>query len=479
MQEAYGLAMEALGESPADVWAQRGVGWALYYMIKTDAKDGDCGSLLGHIDELLSLDMLETESDKMIFENVKLQIGMFVGKHLAPADPAAGARLSAIFSRLKDFDSTPSKSHSFLLQNFIKFEKWGELADFIDWWNLENLMEEDYVPYVTESGHKMLTLAERAFIAKSKALLALRDAERTEAFLPELKTLKEGHPVMAYPDYYYGKLLLSLGRDAGEALEAIMPFARLKASEFWVWQLLAEVFEGDDEKQLACLLRAVNCRTPESFLGKVRVRLAAFYVNRGQYDFARSQIDAVMECYKSQGWREPGEIVSWVRQPWYRAAKPGVADSTDYMRLTDMILCAGADECVSVVTYVDRESRRSSMVYGHKQRMSQRLPFRTAAGDVLRIYYTKIGDERLRVLHVEKIKLPQSLDYARWVEARVDKRDDKDFAFLRTGGESCFVSPALVQKHGLQKGDNVRALIVFDFNRKKEAWNWTCVKMDK
>ena len=41
VQEAFNLAKADLEVMPADVWKQREVGWALYYMIKTDSEVGD------------------------------------------------------------------------------------------------------------------------------------------------------------------------------------------------------------------------------------------------------------------------------------------------------------------------------------------------------------------------------------------------------------------------------------------------------
>ena len=140
------------------------------------------------------------------------------------------------------------------------------MADFFDWWNLDNLTPEDYTPYINQKGQKIMTLAERAFIANSKALLRLNDLGRIEEFLPKLDNLINTHQEMMYPGYFYGKLLLALGSNSDEALKVIIPFARKKITEFWVWQLLSDVFTNDEDKQLACLLRAVHCRTQETWL---------------------------------------------------------------------------------------------------------------------------------------------------------------------------------------------------------------------
>lgn len=276
--EAYEIAKADLVAVPTDVWAQRSVGWALYYMIKNDSEFGDYAKLLEHIDELKSLDKLTLNNDSMIFDNVQFQIANFIRNHIQLTDIEASSKLSTFFLKLKDYDFKSSIGHSFLLQSIIKFENWTEIVDFFEWWNLDNLTQEDYTPYINQRGQKMMTLAERAFIANSKALLRLNDLGRIEEFLPKLDNLMNNHKEMMYPGYFYGKLLLALGSDSDEALKVIIPFARKKVTEFWVWQLLSDVFTNNEDKQLACLLRAVHCRTQETFLGKVHIKLASLYI---------------------------------------------------------------------------------------------------------------------------------------------------------------------------------------------------------
>ena len=363
--EAYEMAKADLVAVPTDVWAQRSVGWALYYMIKNDSEGGDYAKLLEHIDELKSLDMLTLNNDSMIFDNVQFQIANFIRNHIQLTDIEASSKLSTFFLKLKDYDFKSSIGHSFLLQSIIKFENWPEIVDFFEWWNLDNLTQEDYTPYINQRGQKMMTLAERAFIANSKALLRLNDLGRIEEFLPKLDNLMNNHKEMMYPGYFYGKLLLALESDSDEALKVIVPFARKKVTEFWVWQLLSDVFTNNEDKQLACLLRAVHCRTQETFLGKVHIKLASLYIKRGMLNSARYHIDAVTRCYASQGWRLPNEIDCWIHQPWLNSTTPDDKDPLDYMAITDDILCDGAEECVAVVTYVDQNSRKSFIIYGH------------------------------------------------------------------------------------------------------------------
>lgn len=80
IQEAYDLAKSDIELNPNDIWAQRGMGWALYYLIRKDAENGQYDQLLARIGELQSLDQLNLSNDALIFENVIFWVGYFVKK---------------------------------------------------------------------------------------------------------------------------------------------------------------------------------------------------------------------------------------------------------------------------------------------------------------------------------------------------------------------------------------------------------------
>lgn len=431
------------------------------------------------MDELKSLDLLTEDNDSMIFGNVQFQIANYVMHRMSLTDTSASSKLFAFFQKLRDYSFGPSKGHSFLLQVVIKYDKWTGMADFLDWWNFDNLTPDDFTPYVNQRGQKMMTLAERAYIAYSKALLKTGNTERIRRFLPKMDALMSQHPEMMYPGYFYGKLLLSLGSDKEEELRVIMPFARKKATEFWVWQLLGDVFVDDDDKQMACLLRAVHCRTQENFLGKVRMKLAELYINRRLLNCARYQIDMVTRCYVAQGWRLPPQIDGWIHQPWLNETVPDERDPIDYKSITDDILCSGAEDCIAVITHVDPNRRKAAMVYGYEKNAFLRLPIKVAVGMVLRLRYVKDKMGEMNVLKAERTSLPNFLQYAKCMEGVISKRDDKEFAFLKAGPVKCFVPPAIVAKYKLSDGGRVKGLMVCDYNKKKESWNWVCVYVQK
>ena len=480
IQEAYNIAVEDLENEPQNVWSHREVGWALYYMIKSDADAGNYDEFVEHFNKLKSLELLTIEQDNLIFDNVLFAIGKYIKNNVFQNDPSTPSKLSAIFSLLKEYNFSPSKGYSYLLQNHLKFvDFWDEIVDFFEWWNLDNLTQEDYTPFENQRGQKMMTLAERAFIANSKALLKQNDLGRIEEFLPKLDALMTAHPEMTYPGYFYGKLLLSLGDNEDEALKVVIPFARKKSSEFWVWQLLSDVFAHDQEKQLACLLRAVNCKTKETFLGKVRIKLADYYIKHQQYDKARFHIDKVTQCYLQEGWKLPNEIDYWMHEPWLNTTTPNGDAGMDYKTITDAILCEGTEEAIAIVTYFDPNSKRVSMIYGWQKRLSQKLRTKVGPGAVLKINYILEADGKPKVLNAVRGTFSNDLQYAKVVQGTISKRDDKPFAFLKTRTKDYFIPPATVQKYHVTNGDAVKAFAVYDYEKRKETWNWVCISINK
>ena len=477
INEAYELAKRDYVTNTGSTWNQRALGWALYYMMKSDVESDNYEKLKEHFDELTELSLLTVETDGMIYDNVQRQIGNFIRQYVEPID--ALSTLSTFFHKLKGLSFQPSLGHSCLLQAYIKFENWEEMADFLEWWNLDTLQEDDYKTYEMHNGRVLMSLAERAYIAYSKALLKQSDKRGIEEFLPKLASLVSDHPDMMYPGYFYGKLLLKLGSNSEEALRVIVPFARKKESEFWVWQLLSEVYAHDEEKCLACLLRAVHCKTQETFLGKVRLKLARLYIQKNQFDRARYHIDAISHCYASQGWNLPNEVGNWIHQPWINDVTPNGDDPVEYKAITNEILCVGTEEAIAVVTYVDPTSRKSTIIYGWGKRMNYKFGFKVGACSVLKINYVKDEAGRIKIINVMKASLPHNLDYIKVVEGVVSKQDKNAFAFLRTQVGQCFISPSVVQKYNVIDKEIIKALVTYDYNKKKEVWNWVCISIKR
>lgn len=476
--QAYELAKADLEKQ--EPWGPLLMGWSLYYLMEKDTENKDYSSLVSHLNELQSFSSLSVDSqNSYLFEQIIIIVANFIKDNFSPTDINTPIKLSTLFSELRGYSFNSSWGYSFLLQIIIKCDSWQEMADFIDWWNLDKLSNNDYLPHPMQNGRTIMSLAERVCIAQSKALLRLNDLGRIEEFLPWIDNLMANHPEMTYPGYFYGKLLLALGGTAEDALKVIVPFARRKATEFWVWQLLSDVFVNDQEKQLACLIRAVHCRTQEKFLGKVRIKLATLCIQMNLHELAKFQIDKVTQCYLLQGFRLPYEVDCWIHQPWINSVTSSDNAPLDYMAITNDILGIKTEESFAVVTFVDPNSKRVGLVYGYEKHISQRLRIKVETGVVLKINYITEPNGKIRILSSGQTPCPDNLDFAKVVGGTIIKRNDKDFAFLKTPQDDYYISPNIVRKYGLQDSENVKGLLVYDYNKKKGVWDWVCISIKK
>lgn len=476
--EAYKTAKADLEAYPQDVWSHREVGWALYYMLKFDIQNHFCEDFINHVEELTNLSLLTIADDSVIFDNMLWKIAEFI-KYM-PKDNVEG--IDRMYSLISKYTFKPSKGYSYLLKSYLGFETWERLVDFFEWWNIEKLLPEDYQPFKRENGQKIMSLAEQVYIAYSKALLRLNDKDKIRDFLPQIEKLMEAHPEMIYPGYFCGKLMLAMGAAKEDALNIVMPFVRKKRSEFWIWQLLSEIYRDDTNTRQACLLRAVHCKTQETFLGRVRILLVSMYLSRNDFQRAKYHLDKVTRCYLQQGWHLPIELRNWINDKWVQNA---VADSSidiDYMQITDAILSYGANENLAVVTYVDTTNKRTAIVYDKEKRIIVKpsdLHIRVKVGTLLRIYWTSAPKNGINIIRAESVDSVVSCTYIKFIKGNIHKPKNKPFAFIKENDVNCFITPHTVQKYNVNGEEKATALAVYDYNKKKKQWAWTCVSINK
>lgn len=248
--EAYEIAKRDFMEWPQNIWVQRGLGWVLFYKIKNCAELRKKEELYNHFRELSELDLLTPQTDAYIFDNVLWKIAEYIKDIVNKEYVEDVERFYLLICKYK---FPPSKPYSYLLKSYIKYETWSKMVDFLEWWNIENLLPEDYESFQMDNGRKIMSLAEQVYIAYSKALLKLNNKEKIQLFLPKIERLMDEYPEMVYPGYFCGKLMLVMGAERNEALNIVMPFVRKKKADFWVWQLIGDIYNDDSEMQLSCI----------------------------------------------------------------------------------------------------------------------------------------------------------------------------------------------------------------------------------
>jgi hypothetical protein len=73
--------------------------------------------------------------------------------------------------------------------------------------------------------------------------------------------------------------LLALG-DKDNMLDSLLPFAKKKRNDFWVWQILSEAFSNDPKKVFACYCKALSCKSPEEMLVGIRQKMAKELISK-------------------------------------------------------------------------------------------------------------------------------------------------------------------------------------------------------
>ena len=329
-----------------------------------------------------------------------------------------------------------------------------------------------------------ISLAESAHLAYAKALIAKKDKGVISAFIPKLQELAEQHPKMQYPNYYVGKLLLASGSDKKEAVSALLPFVRKKQSDFWVWQLLAEAFLDDDEKYMACLLRAVNCHVQEQFLVRIYLILAGALRQRGYYADARFYLDKYCQIKADTQTNVSREANSMLNEAWYaEAAGQKPSFELDYMSITNELLFADIPETDAVASFVNKDKKVVNVAYGKGKEgffKYDRFIKKLNNGDSLKIRIQEVSaDGFMKVYSARVSDNPVNSDFCKSVTGSVTTNRLMTAYFLQTDKESYFIPPTIASKMRLVIGEPISAIVLYSYNKKREQWGWSCVKVKR
>ena len=189
-----------------------------------------------------------------------------------------------------------------------------------------------------------MTLAEQAHIAYAKALIegepldafgAQRriDTDKIKTFLHKLDSIIDKHPEYQYPPYFKAKLLLALGNE-DDVLKAFIPFAKQKRNDFWVWELMADIFANDKALQFACYCKALSLKTPEDFLVKTRNTFAELLILDKRYQEAKTEIEKIIRIRNKHSWKISNQLSQWINSDWYSTVGASSNNISGYSRRT-------------------------------------------------------------------------------------------------------------------------------------------------
>jgi len=485
LDEALELAQSEFNASPDNIWAKRNLGWVFYSYVCTSETISQWEVFISNIHAIKNLEL--PRGEEMLFDSLAWKIGKMIyalNRETEVNLEFVHDLMNCVFS----FSFTkPSEAYSFLLKAFHKALKNSDQHNtFIDWWDLKNLRDEDFINDLLPDGREMISTAEMVYSTYAKNLLPKKkysgeiqfDKAKALAFLPVLKSVDDGNPGFKYISYYRAKLLLVLG-EKEETLSAFLPFARRKSKDFWIWELLGEVEKEDTDKMLACFCKGLNCPSPKEMLTNLRMKLCRILITKELYNEARTEIEEIVRVRTLNGYAVPSQVINWQQLNWYKGATRLIsnyhyykkhfklAEDTLYGDIVEQkVIVESLNLGKKILNYFTADKTVGFFKYGDYIR-------NVNPGDVLSVRFRPKEEDRLQQVYT--VWISQDIDfknkYSKVVEGKVRIPEGKTFGFL----DDIFISPKIVAQKNLKDGMLITGHAVKMYDTKKEKWVWKLV----
>jgi len=485
LKEALAMAQAELNAQPDNIWGKRNISWVFYEYLKKYIQENNFVGFLENLNNIKNLDLPEEEV--MIFDTAAYQIGSILFK-IQSVEPIDYSKVNQIFDMIKEFHFTkPSEGYSLLIKAFQKGgQNWSRFVEFVDWWGLENFNDADY--QTEEYNNRQLpALADKVYGSYCKKLIegvpvdsygeiTEVNTEKVQQFLPQLDDIIDKHPEYLYLPYYKAQMLMSIGTRK-EVLSAFLPFAKQKQNDFWVWALMAEIFEEDKNIEFACYCKALSLKTPNEFLIKTRQAFAKLLVERKLYVAAKTEIVNVISVRESKGWKIPGEIVNFTERNWYTETKELSSNKELYLNHkgnAEELLYTDVPEYLIAVEFVNHN--RNILNFVKDETLNgffnyEGLVPEPKIGDVLKVRLEPVGNEGFfRALSLKAVESESLVDLkaVKEVSGAIKIQMGKNFGFI----DDIFVPPNIVDENNLSDRDEVKVKAILSFNKSKEKWGW-------
>ena len=492
LEEALKMAEKDLENNPESIWNKRSVAWVYYELLKKHAVEVSFHEFKEYLIKLKELNLAGEEG--LIFDTVAYQVGKVIYA-IAKAEPVNYSAINDLFNIIKDFHfSKPSASYSFLYKAFHQVNKeWSNYLEFADWWAFDNFDTKDYLNE-EYNGKSIMSLVEKAYVAYGKKLLedivagadgfsqvGVSGREKIEQFLPKLNELIQKHPEYQYPLYYKTKLLLAID-DRENALTSFLPFAKMKRNDFWVWDLMSDIFPEDDDRKIACLCKALTLRTRENFLINVHKKLGLLLADKGLYSEAKTEIEKVIELRRENAWRIPSDITEITEKSWYKDVSGYDSNKAFYKKflpIAEEILYHDIREEVVAVEYVNYNKHFLNFVKNktkHGFLKYEGLIDKVSIGDLLSIRFDGKGEDKyFKALTIKKLSGDIESEAVKQFEGVARINESANFGFV----DNVFVEPKLVKSFGLGQGQQVTGEAILSFNKKKNDWGWKALRINQ
>jgi hypothetical protein len=335
-------------------------------------------------------------------------------------------------------------------------------------------------------------LAERAYIAYSRHLLDnqkwlfsknLTQREAIRNFLPWLDEVIEKHPEMVYPPYYKAKLLLKTGENEQDTLDALRPFVQRKSNEFWAWETMADVFQENDDRKLACLCKALSFNSSEEFIINLRHKMASELIKREHYQAAKAEIEKIVEIREQNGWNILNTVKEWQNQEWYQSTQANQDNTELYQKnapQADEILYEDTPEKNVVVEFVNKHKKVLNFV--KDQSFSGFFNYagyldKPEIGDILKVRLKQEGNEGYhKVLTLQKDDETKEHPAITDFQGQIKLKPPHNFGLvISSDNGKIFIHSKMVEKNKIEDKTGISGKAVLSYNKKRGEWEWKAI----
>jgi len=484
LDEAYALAKSELEKNPQNIWNQRNLSWVLYSQL--DEASANHTIFLSKIEEVKHLNLPATEI--MFFENLSIVIAK-AARAITHEKDFPLNNIYQLFDSIKDIPFQKStKWYTVLFEALHKGMKESpRYIEFADWWDLSNFKPQDFEKEKLPNGKEKMAIAEQAYIAYSKHILPIKtpmgeiifDKEKALKLQPILADLAEKYPQLIYFSYFNVKLLLALN-EKENILNSILPFAKKKPNDFWVWQLFAEAFASEPDKVFACYCRALSCKSPEEMLVSLRQKMAQLLITKNLYNEAKTEIDKLIEARIGHGFKIPGQIINWQSQDWYKNAitkKSNTDFYKQYISLAESLLYSDIPEENVIVEFVNKDKSILNFIASETKHgffKYDKFLNNIKVGEILKVRFKSGAVGGIYQIYSAVTSNDDTFkkQFLKEVEGEIRIQEGKSFGFL---GDA-YIHPALITQLKLTNGMKYESNCIKTYNQDKKQWGWKLIK---
>ncbi|AZB32136.1 DUF7017 domain-containing protein [Chryseobacterium balustinum] len=485
LQEALELATVDLEQNQDNIYAKRNISWVYWMFLKDHAEKSDIKNFILYLIKVKELNLPENET--MLFDTISWKIGTFLFQ-LLKLQNIPFSEVFNIIDIAKNFHySKPSDSYSFLLKAAHKALKTNrdKYISFINWWNLENLRPEDFEKEVLPNGRMIMSIAEQVYTAYYKALIPNQENQIEKnvvlANVQKIDDIVEEHSDYIYLIYFKAQMLLAIG-EKEELKKSYLPFAQKKATEFWVWDLMSQIVDSEEEK-LSCLCQACKSgRGVEQMKTGLYLRMANYFLSKNMLPEAKCELLKIKKIKEEYQQKVPAEVTNLLLSERLSSIVETISNNSFYNSKTsevDTILFSNLPSQNIFVSHINHDKNIINFItaddktsHFKHERINPKL--KIFVGDVLNVRFSQFSVENISRLNTLKKGTDDSMKHKNLKSITgILKINPKGFGFL----EDVYFPKTLIEKNNFKDGENIDFVAIRKYNKEKETLGWNFLKL--